>query len=90
MLEGREAQLQVWGVRTLACHHLNVARLTEERSWQRLPISTIVCEPAFDPSVRRKKINAYRRMLFLVGVWMLRDTMQKLSDKRFVTVNIHT
>lgn len=78
------------GVRAPACHHLNVTLLTAERSWQRLPVSMMVCELAFDPSVKRKKITAYRIILVLVGVQMLGDTMQKLFDKRFITVNIHT
>jgi len=47
-------------------------------------------ELAFDPPRRWKKITTNRILLFLIGVQMLRDTVQKLFDKRFITVNIHT
>lgn len=37
----RSTAARVWGVRTLACHHLNVTPLIGEWSWEQLPISTI-------------------------------------------------
>lgn len=64
--------------------------LAGKRGWQQLPISTIACELAFDPSMKKKKVSACRIILFLGGEEMLRDTKQKGFDKRFITVNIHT
>lgn len=51
----RDAAARVWGVWTPVCHHLNVTQLRGGRSWQQLPLSTIMCELAFDPSVKRKE-----------------------------------
>lgn len=89
----RDTAARVWGVWAPVCHHLNVTWLRGGWSWQQLPLSTIMCELAFDPSVKRKrktkKPHAQDKTV-VAELQMLRDRKQRLSDKRFITVNTPT